>query len=114
MKVPDLYHHPDGRHWRRKPHVQQGHPLPQRPHYMWHIIHQNDPHDKPDLLVKVPDLYHHPDGRHWGRTALTLQTVLTSYVIKTRTNTKAPILNVWTVGESFTNLADRINRELGG
>jgi len=67
VKVPYLYHHPDGRHWRRKPHVQQGHPLPQGPHYVWHIIYQIDPHDKPDLLMKVPDLYHHPDGRHWRR-----------------------------------------------
>ena len=28
VKVPDLYHHPDGRHWRRQPQVHQVYPLP--------------------------------------------------------------------------------------
>ena len=36
---------------------------PWRPLYR-HIIHQNNPHDKPNLMVKVPDLYHQPDGRN--------------------------------------------------
>ena len=78
VKVLDLHNHPDGRHWRRKVHVHQLHPLPQEALYIDIIYIKLIPRDKPDFVVEVLDLHKplywsqalqgssHPEGGRGG------------------------------------------------